>query len=163
MTRDDFKVILEPLVLAMRVDFDVPTWIAYFRALEDVPAALLAHTVDALMREPLEFFPSAPKLRTAAERQRRVLLAAHPYDGCCECEDQRGWRAVLHDGAPKVERCPCVARHQDKLLRMGLAEPITQLPGEETRENEAVYPTLAQLPGPVRQQLTAIAGQKVLK
>ena len=163
MDRVTFVGLLTPLVLAMRADFDQPTWTAYFRALHDVPAPLLEAVVEAMLREPLEFFPKAGELRARAERQRRLVLAANPHDGCCECEDQRGWRATIVDGVPWVEKCPCLERHKAKLERLGVLAPVAQLKGEATGENEPVYPSMDQLPAPVRSQLTSIAGRKALK
>src|SRR3990167_3481898 len=43
--RQQFEDILKPLVLALRAEFDVPTWTIYARALEDVPQVLLAAAV----------------------------------------------------------------------------------------------------------------------
>ena len=164
MQRSEFVEILEPLVLAMRAEFDQPTWTAYFRALEDVPAGVLSVAVQSLLREPLEFFPKAGELRATAERQRRVLLAAYPYDGCAECEDQRGFRTVITDGGQKtVTACPCKERHRSMLARMGVVEPLAALPGESGAGDDRTYPTLEQLPAAVRTQLLDVASQKVLR
>lgn len=164
MTKAEFIQILEPLVIAMRAEFDQPTWTAYFRALEDVPAGVLAVSVQTLLREPLAFFPKAGELRATAERQRRVLLAAYPYEGCAECEDQRGFRTVLTEGGQKtVSVCPCKARHHARLSRLGIAEPMAALPGEAGAGDERTYPTLEQLPAAVRTQLLDVAAQKALR
>lgn len=163
MERNDFRQVLSPLVLGMRADFDQPTWAVYYAALRDVPAVLLESAVAVMLREPREFFPKVGEIRAACERQRRVLLAANPHEACAECEMSKGWRSVLVGNVPKVERCPCVSRHQAKLKGMGLLEAVTSLPGEAERESEQVYPTLEQLPANVRQQLGTIAGQKVLR
>lgn len=164
MQRNEFVEILEPLVLAMRAEFDQPTWTAYFRALEDVPAGVLAVSVQTLLREPLAFFPKACELRATAERQRRVLIAAYPYDGCADCEYQRGFRTVLTDAGQKtVEPCPCKARHRAMLARLGVVEPLAALPGESGAGDERTYPTLEQLPQAVRTQLLEVAQQKALR
>lgn len=154
---------LTPLLLAMRTEFDQPSWTVYFKALGDVPAPLLEATVDAMLREPREFFPKVGELRARAERERRVLLLAHPHEACCECEDSKGWRTVLVEGVSRMQRCPCVARHQERLASLGLAAPLAQLAGESVSEGEQVYPTLEQLPANVRQQLVGVARQKVLR
>jgi hypothetical protein len=162
MTRDVFAAMLEPLVLAMRAEFDGPTWAAYYRVLGDVPASVLSATVDAAMREPLEFFPKAGELRAKAERQRRMLLALRPHEACCECEDSKGWRRRLVDGRLFSERCPCVKRHQAHLEELGLLTAIAQLPNEEGAGDEAVYPTAEQLPATLQSRLKQIAGDKAM-
>lgn len=164
MTREEFRAVLSPLVLAMRAEFDAPTWTAYYQALEDVPVGVLQLSVQTLMREPLAFFPKAGEFRAMAEKQRRVLLAAYPYDGCVECEGQRGFRTVLGtEGQKTVEACPCKARHRQHLERLGLAAPLVALPNEAGVGDVAEYPSLEQLPATVRQQLVDVAAQKVLR
>lgn len=128
MQRPEFVAILSPLVLAMRADFDTPTWAAYFQALQDVPARLLQATVDAMLREARAFFPKAGELRAGAERARQALIAAHPYDGCIECEYSKGWRPVLVAGQATVERCPCRQRHLEKLADLGVGDQPLALP-----------------------------------
>lgn len=162
MTHEEFVGILAPLVLAMRAEFDAPTWQAYFRVLRDVPPGLLDAAVDVLMREPREFFPKAGELRAACERQRRVFLAGHRYDGCASCEQSKGWRTVLVDGLPRAEKCPCLTVHKAKLAGLGLLEPISALPGEAAGEDDGVYPTMDQLPTAVQQRVKLLAEQKVL-
>jgi hypothetical protein len=163
VTRDEFVAILSPLVLGMRADFDQPTWSAYFAALRDVHPALLEHAVAGLLREAREFFPKVGELRAACERARRQQLALNPHEACVECEHSRGWRSVRVGEDSRVERCPCVSLHQEKLKGLGLLEAVAALPGEVERESEQVYPTLEQLPADVRQRLGQIAGQKVLR
>lgn len=165
MSREEFREILLPLTLAMRAEFDAPTWAAYYVALKDIAPQVLRLAVESLLRESREFFPSAGTLRGIAERQRRVLLAAYPYEGCAECEGHIGYRTIQGAaGQPVVERCPCKARHLEMLGRYGLRDAVTQLPGEAgVGENEPVYPTLAQLPQPIQARLLEIAGQKVLR
>lgn len=164
MTRDEFRAILTPLVLAMRADFDVPTWAAYYQTLHDVPAEVLEAMVAQVQREPREFFPKAGELRAACERTRRQILALDPWSPCVECEDQPGWRAVLDAaGTPRVQRCPCKVRYQSRFEARGLWDALSPLPGEVGAGDERLFPTLEQLPTPVREQLTTIAGQKVLR
>src|SRR5688572_24424023 len=136
----------------MRTDMDVPTWTAYHRAFHDVPAALLAQVVDRLIIEPRQFFPKAGELRAECEKQRRAVLAMHPYDGCAECEHSRGFREIRSaSGQTTVEPCPCRQRHRTKLERLGVAAALASLPGEVEGESEQVYPTAEQLPAPLRQ------------
>lgn len=163
MERDEFAAIVSPLVLGMRAEFDQPTWSAYYAALRDVPAVLLENAVSVMLREPREFFPKVGEFRAVAERSRRQLLALHPHEACVECEHSRGWRQRTVDGVSKMERCPCLARHQVKLKGMGLLEAVTSLPGESAGESEQVFPSVAELPADVRQRLGQIAGQKVLR
>lgn len=162
--RHEFVAAFEPLVLALRADFDKPSWTVYFRVMQKVPASLLEAAVEQYFADGITFLPTAPELLAACETARRRMLALHPYDGCAECEDQRGYRTVIGESGQKtVERCPCKARHLDKLARMGLGEPLAALIGEVSRESEQVYPTREQLPAPIRERLTEIAGQRLLR
>jgi hypothetical protein len=164
MTVKECTAILGPVALAMRAPMDEPSFRAYARVLKDIAPALLELALDDVLKGGAQFMPSAPELLTACELTRRRLLALHPYDGCAECEDQRGYRTVLNaTGQKTVEKCPCKARHLERLAGMGLADPVAALPGEVTRESEQIYPTANQLPAHIRQQLNGIAGQKALR
>lgn len=163
MDRDTFIAILTPLLLAMRVDFDLATWAAYYRVLSDVSVPVLEAAVDAISREPREWFPKAGELRGVCEQQRRQLVAAHPWTACCLCEDSPKWRAVLVEGVTRVEKCPCVEQHRMSLKDQGILDPIAPMAGELTGDSEQVFPTMAQLPAGVRERLTGIAGQKALR
>src|SRR3990167_5494480 len=83
VTREQFEAILKPLVLALRAEFDLPTWTAYFRALEDVPPALLAAAVSRAAKS-ATFMPKPGELRTWAEEARQAVIAAYPFTGCVE-------------------------------------------------------------------------------
>lgn len=163
MTLQDCTAILAPLALAMRADLDEPTFRAYYRALEDVPVQLLEAAVTATMREPRDFFPKAGELRGLCELTRRRLLARHPWTPCIECENSPRWREVQFPDGVRVEKCPCVARHQASLKDSGLLEPVSALPGEAGAGDEAVYPTLAQLPAPLQPQLRDVTRQKAMR
>lgn len=163
MTRVEFGVIIEPFRLAMRADLDAPTLAAYFRVLADVPAVLLEQAVAEYLRQPLEFFPKAPEMRAACELQRRRQLALVPYEGCVDCEGQKGWRDVKVDGYTRMERCPCRGRYQEALSARGLLEGIAQLPGEAEPQGEAHYPTVEQLPADLRTRLLETVRQKVMR
>jgi hypothetical protein len=164
MDKAEFVAILEPLVLSMRADFDQPTWTAYYQALRGVHPMVLQQAVQALMSEPLEFFPKAGVIGGVAELQRRALLAHHPWDGCCECEDQRGFRTVLTGSGQKlVEPCPCKGRYLQKLDVLGIREPVTALPAEAAGTSEQVFPTLDQLPVEMRRRLAGVVEQKRLR
>lgn len=164
MTRAEFVSILEPLAQAMRADMDAPTLGAYYRAFEYVPPALLSRVVDRLIREPLQFFPKAGELRAECEKQRRAVLALHPYEGCQDCEHSKGWRTVLEPGKQaSVQRCPCQAKHRAFLAGLGASEPLAALPGEVEGDNEQVYPTVEELPAPLRKQLLEQVRQRVIR
>lgn len=164
MTDDEAKAVLIPVALAFRAEFDPPTRKAYQRVLRDVPATLVAVALEDLIDAGARFFPSAPEILSASELARRRLLAAHPYDGCVDCELQKGFRTIQRPGEQKtVEPCPCKARHQAKLARLGLIAPLASLPGESGAGDEMVYPSLEQLPERIRTRLEAVAGQKALR
>ena len=69
-----------------------------------------------------------------AEAERLALMAAHPYEGCVECEHSRGWRPV----GRSVERCPCYERHQVKLAQLGVGSQPLALPAGRHAEFSAV-------------------------
>ena len=110
--------LLQPLAAAMRTDLDAATWAAYYRALKDVPTALLSAAVDRLLREPRTFFPKAQEIRAAAEAARQALLALHPYERCADCDEHCGFVPVLVDGVTRLERCPCFAAHQKRIAAL---------------------------------------------
>jgi hypothetical protein len=164
VTLEECTELLTPYAIAMRVQMDVPTFKAYAMVLNDVPAHLAAAGLEALVKAGARFMPSAPEVRTAAEKARRHELALQQWDGCADCEDQKGWREVTDGrGVKRLERCQCVSRHRALMHERGLLEAIAPLPGEVARESEQVYPTLEQIPEKVRAQLSAVAGQKVLR
>jgi hypothetical protein len=77
------------------------------------------------MRTNEAFVPKPGELRKMAEDCRRALLLAHPYDGCAECEMQRGWRTLISErGVRTVEPCPCRERYKIKLARLGIGQPL---------------------------------------
>lgn len=165
MTLDETKALLIPLALAMRAEFDGPTQRSYAQVLSNVPAYVAQAALEQLKTTGLRFFPAATDIQAAAEKTRRQLLAVQAWTPCCECEDSPRWRkAVDPDGVTRMEKCPCVGRHQQALAERGLLAPIAALPGEAgVGENEPIFPTLAQLPAPIRQQLTEVAERKLLK
>lgn len=164
MTLEECTELLTPLAIAMRVQLDVPTFRAYHGVLKDVPLGVAADAMNVLTREGLRFFPGAPEILLASETARRRLLAAHPWDGCIECEDQRGYRTLIGaSGQKTVQPCPCKARHQAMLESRGLLTPIALLPGEAGAGDERVYPTLEQLPAPLRAQVKQLAAGKAWK
>lgn len=161
MTLEECVALLTPIALAYRADMDGPTFRAYHRVLKDVPVALAVAALEALESNGSPFMPNAPMILAASETSRRQLLAAHPYDGCADCEGQRGYRTVITAGRQNtVERCPCRARHEAKLASLGLREPLALLPGESGPEGETAYPTLEQLPANLRARIESVASQK---
>lgn len=164
MTLKECTLVLGPFVIAIGADFDDIRFKAYHRVLKDVSPALLEVALEDVTKSGARFMPGAPELLAVCEKARRRLLALHPYDGCAECEGHPGYRNVLTDaGQPTVERCPCKGRWQERLSGMGALEPISLLPGEAERESEQVYPTVEQLPAPIRQQLERVAARKQLR
>lgn len=164
MTFEETKALVVPLALALHAEFDGPTQRAYHRILKDVPVGLAQAGIAALEQTPLRFLPTATEIQAAAERARRQLVALHPYEGCVECEHQRGFRTVITESGQKtVEPCPCKARHQARLHALSLAAPLAQLPGEAGAGDEATYPTVEQLPAPLQARLHAVTSQKVLR
>lgn len=161
MTLEECTELLTPLAIAMRVQMDVPTYRAYHAILKEVPAGVAAAAVSALTLEGMRFFPSASEILLASEKARRRQLAAHPWEGCVECEDQRGYRTLtLAAGQKTVQPCPCKARHQAMLESHGLLTPIALLEGEAGAGDERIYPTLEQLPAPLQKQIKQIAAGK---
>jgi hypothetical protein len=159
MSRAEFAVVLQPLVSAMRADFDTAAWTAYYRALEDVSPALLEAAVDKLIREPLEFFPKAGELRAECERQRLAILAAHPYDGCASCEEHgKGWEPVMVNGVQRMARCACYGRHMERLALLGVGDVPALPPAMESRAPEP-----EDLSPEVRSQLIAAIRDKVMR
>jgi hypothetical protein len=156
--------LLTPLALALRAEMDGPTFRAYHRHLETVPAGLAQRAIAELEQTGLRFMPTAPEIRHAAERARRQVLAASPYTGCIDCEDQKGYRTVLGEhGQKTVQPCPCMARYLSALERDGLREPLGALPTEAGAGDEQVYPTLDQLPAPLRAQIQQAVNRKMLR
>ena len=127
MTLEDCTKILAPLAITLGQRLDVPTFRAYHRALQDIPAPLLEAVADAAGRTPRApyepTFPTPSKLRAMAESCRQALIAAHPYrpGACCEGS---GWQWVTEDGAAKVRRCTCHQAHQKAILALGLGSPL---------------------------------------
>ncbi len=110
---------------------------AYHRSLQDVPIMLLNAAVNRLLKEVnSEQFrhsklPLPGDVRLAAEKCRRELIAAHPYEGCVDCEDRKGWQEVMFDGVKRMRRCPCLERHRLMLEGLGAtATPLALPPGE---------------------------------
>ena len=110
----------------------------YEKALLKVPMGLLpAMTQRAIETRPSrgkDWLPSVADLLVDAEACRRVLVAANPYTGCAECEDQRGWRKLHINGFELVQRCPCWDRHQQKLAQLGVTGGPLVLPAASSSE-----------------------------
>lgn len=164
MTLDECTTVIGTFALTLRQGVDAATFRAYHRVLADVAPGLLEMALADLGRTGIEFLPSAPKVLSACEATRRRLLALHPYDGCPDCEDQRGFQTIMNAAGQKtVKPCPCKARHAEKLIGMGLGAPVAEIASEASGESEQVYPTLEQLPAPMRAQVAGMAQRKVLR
>lgn len=165
MTLEETVFLLSPLALALRVDVDAPTFKAYAAQLKNVPVQLVDAALTDLSDTGLRFLPTAMEIKQAAEKKRRQLLAANPYEGCADCEHQIGYRTLVGaEGQKTVTKCPCRARHLARLETLGLREPVSDLPGEAgVGENERVYPAFEQLPAKVQAQLQRVAERKQLR
>lgn len=163
MDRDEFQHLLTPLLLAMLTEFDLPTWTAYYLALQDVSVPVLQLAIEAIRREPRSFFLKAGEIRAICEKQRRQVVAANPWEPCCECEDTPRWRTIVIDGITRVDKCPCLERYRERLAGMGVLEPLAMLPSEVGAGDVVEHPTLEQLPADVRRRLQSVANQKTLR
>ena len=132
MERPEFVAILSPLVVTMRAQFDQPTWTAYYRALEDVPAALLASAVVRATKS-ATFMPKPGELRQFAEDARKALVASVKFDPseCAQC-DGTGWETVTEHDVKRVQRCGCWTRYQQHVAALGCgSEPLALPPSRE--------------------------------
>ena len=139
MTQNECTAILAALAVTLRTELDAPTFRAYARALDNIPASLFQAAADRAARTPRRdydpVFPTAPMLRQYAEDARLEIARAHPYEGCCECDQQIGWRPIV--GSSAVERCPCHTRHQATLARLGVGGAALALPvGEGAHDRD---------------------------
>ena len=127
MTRDEFIAVLEPLVIALRAEFDLPTWTVYYRALQEVPVpALQAAITRRLTRGRQEYEPAFPEpgtIREWADQARMQLLEAHPYRPCEACSFT-GWAEITDGTTVRVTRCSCWTAHQAQVARLGLGPAI---------------------------------------
>lgn len=144
---------------------------AYHRNLQDVPIPLLALTVDRMIQQigsdsfRWTALPPVADIRKWAEIVRREEIPKHAISACVECDSTR-WRPVLVDGVSRVQRCPCLTRHQSKLEGLGLpmkaltAAPVTR---DEPEPEPRAYPTRDQLPGEIQSALDHVRARKVLR
>lgn len=164
MTRDECIDLLTPLALAMRVSMDLPTYLAYHAMLQDVPVELARLGLDQWRETGPRFFPTAPEIQSFAEKARRQQLALHVWEPCDRCRDtQPGWVSVFDGDVSRLRPCPCKAEYRDALEARGLLEPIAVLPNEAGAGDDHVFPRPEQLPAKIRQKITHIASQKVLR
>lgn len=124
MTVEEFTLVLSPLAVALRAEVDEPTFRTYHRAFPDLTIPWLQAIVETALQSDRQFFPTVPELRQLALKCRQALEVAHPWDGCADCDMQKGWRTVLIDGSTRVERCPCKARHTERIARHLREGPI---------------------------------------
>jgi len=100
----------------------------YDKALEVVLVPVLQPMVERAIAT-RQWFPKVAELLADAEVVRlEMIKALGEYDGCCECEMQRGWRTVTHPDGAKVERCPCWYRRQEKVAQLGVGSQPLSLP-----------------------------------
>lgn len=124
MTLQECTALIAPLALALRAEIDQPTFRAYHRVLEDVPANLLRLAVDQAAKSGNPFFPKAGELRAMAEAQRLALSASVKFMGCLKCHES-GWVTVVDPGGVRrVQRCACWKDHLDRLSALGCSTPL---------------------------------------
>lgn len=105
---------------------------AYHSGLKDVSIPLLNAAVRKAIQT-RQFFPKVSEIRHDAETCRRELIAAHPYEGCLECADKRGWCELTIDGVKRMARCPCTRRYITLLAGLGVStEPLALPAGRES-------------------------------
>ena len=127
MTWPEFKAETMPLAVQLGAEWDHPTWKLYHRAVEKIPMVLYVAALQEAARTRSKF-PSAAQLRELAESQRQILIAAHPWTPCIECEASPRFRPALSDGVTRMERCPCVERHRVMLASLGAGTQPLALP-----------------------------------
>src|SRR5688572_14500143 len=128
MTREEFITILTPYLVSMRVDFDLPTFSAYYRVLKGVPATLFSAVVDRVMGEDRKYVPRAGEFKVLCELERKTIIAANPFRHCEQC-DSMGWRSLPDR---KAERCPCFTAHWARLEQLGAPAKPLALPPAST-------------------------------
>jgi hypothetical protein len=111
----------------------------YEKSLSKVPVSLLepmvSRAIETRVAKCKDWLPAVADLLADAEACRRELVAANPYDGCCECEDgPKGWRKLTVNGYEYMQRCPCWVRYQEKLEHLGVRDQPLALPPAEPRE-----------------------------
>lgn len=110
----------------------------YEKALSKVPLALLEPMVSRAVETRRVYgkdaLPAVADLLADAEACRKALATANPYDGCCECEDHKGWRKEVIEGVEFMQRCPCFSRHQQKMAQLGAGGGPLALPPAESHE-----------------------------
>ena len=130
--RARFKDIMGAVPLAFGVEWDKPTWTVYYRALEDVPEALLMAAVTKAVKGDSPFPPKPGEVRALAEAARKELIAANSFESCASC--QHGWEQIDVDGVPRVRRCQCWNAHQARLQRLGVTtKPLALPPAQDRR------------------------------
>jgi len=161
VTLKECTAILTPLALALRADMDAPTFRAYFRALEDVPVALLEHAVNVAMRSESPFLPKPGELRALAETRRREVLAAHPYERCAACHYVGTVRVGTQGGKPVYGRCACWTAYQKRIEALGIGEkPIAALPAAREPDPEPPVIEMDDVPPAITDRVRALASRK---
>lgn len=115
--------IVTPLAIALGREIDTATWGVYYAGLRDTPEPILRATVEAMATNPdgRKWFPTLPEMKAAVRDEQRRVLAAHPYEGCIDCQDSRGLIEVTgDDGIKRAQPCPCKARWRTKLVELGV-------------------------------------------
>jgi hypothetical protein len=126
--RNQFVAIVSPLVIGMQSKFDQTTWTVWYRALGDVPEALLQAAVDRALKSSSPFMVKPGELRKLAEEARQALTTAHPFECLCGNCSRQGFVEREIDGVKRMVRGSCWRIHQESLKELGVgAEPLTPL------------------------------------
>lgn len=130
MTLDECITIITPLALAMRTPMDEPSFLAYHRVLEDVPARVFQSAVGLASRDGRRFFPSAAELREVCERARVSLRAQLKFQPCVNCTHD-GWAEREINGVRRMVRCSCWQAHQARVAELGVGDQPLALPAAQ--------------------------------
>lgn len=131
---------LATLVEAFGVKDITPVRIrVYEKALSKVPVGLLRPMVERAVEtrraKCKDWLPDVADLLADAEACRLAIIASHPYESCCECEDSPGWREFKDkDGILRLQRCPCWHRYRERIAQLGVGGGPLALPAATTRE-----------------------------
>lgn len=135
----------------------------YLDNLKDISVPLLNAAVR-LAIQTRTWFPKVAELRADAERCRRELLEAHPYERCSACNGF-GKVRVFRDGEkPRYANCRCWEQYQARMADLGVTErPIALLEARPSVDVEEALVTVEDFPPAISDRLHAIACGKVLR
>ena len=141
MTSAECTAILAALAVTLRTELDAPTFRAYFRELDDIPAVLFQAAADRAAKTPRReydpVFPTVPMLRQYAEEARVAIAAAHPFACMCGNCSQDGFVPREIGGVTRMVKGSCWRAHQATLARLGVGGAALALPvGEGAHDRD---------------------------